>query len=351
MRPTGRTCLHFPTAPTEVAPSTSGTISGPSPQQQSEQSYQHLAQRAAPPPNLRGLQLVHVGVTLAPTKPANPTPAQLQMQATMEAYAGPYDVPGEPAPVRAQVFFHSNHRESAQAGGASKKFVEGLVAKLKLSHLVLVGRGSAAAVRQLTQALIDAGKLPPPPGATADRIRRMQAEFGIGMDCAGYVMANVERGGHVKGNRGNSCSSFLGEAIKAGQFRRAPGGLSAMAEAKPGDVLHLAPDNDGREHNVAIFSRETLAAADPRRTLVAGLRADADSTGEVKALLDGPLEMFEIHCSGGGDVERGVRKEYWFHNPATDTWGVMIPGQKDILVSPHGPGNHPSGTLYSKKGA
>lgn len=345
LRPsTQATPLDFPPTPTAATPSL--------PALSAEQRYQQLATRNAPPPNLRGLTLERAGNAALTPMAHVPTAAQKQMDAVMDAFAGPYDVPGEPKPVHAQVYFHSNHPLNNPKGSAAPKRVVATVIQDLNRHAkptinannVLAARGTPDEVRKVTQAMIDAGHLPSGPGSVAERIRLMQNQFYLGVDCIGFVMANV--GG--KGDRSGGCENYL---LASGRFSRAPGGLSAMASAKPGDALHLTPDAEGRQHNVMIYSNDVIAANDPRRASLARMTPEHGSNAKVGALNEGgPLRIFEIRCSGGGQVERGVRRELWFHNESNDTWGVTIPGSKEIFMSTKGPDGHPSGVLFSRRG-
>ncbi len=56
-------------------------------------------------------------------------------------------------------------------------------------RLVKAGRGTPGMVSRLTQKLINLGKIPPSEGgeSLATRIRQMMFDYGIGVDCAGYV--------------------------------------------------------------------------------------------------------------------------------------------------------------------
>ena len=91
---------------------------------------------------------------------------------------------------------------------------------------VVTGKASPEQVRRVTQALIDAGKLPPR-GSDRAAIRQLQFDHGIGLDCSGYAFKAFHQ---MRGTR---------EA----QPGHLPSGTRRFDDPKalrPGDLVRLA---------------------------------------------------------------------------------------------------------------
>jgi hypothetical protein len=136
-------------------------------------------------------------------------------------------------------------------------------------HYAVYGRPKPAQIAAITQALIDAGQfdaLRKKYRTLTDRqlIRRMQREFGIGIDCAGYVQLafiyaftgsdddpkKIRLNLGLQERRGNERLSDL----PSSHFKK----LASVTDAETGDLLVLRPrdgDIDRAWHTVMIVER------------------------------------------------------------------------------------------------
>lgn len=171
------------------------------------------------------------------------------------------------------------------------------------------GRATPEQVRAVTQALIDAGRLPESSTDAPDlpmRIRQMMADHGIGLDCAGYTQqAYLESRGVVRSATGlnpNIENENLSNLSSKG-FARV-----ALSNARPGDLLVLNPPKDGE-------SGHTLIVYDHRE-------ATPDETADLRAKkFEGRIEAFVVDSSYGSDgqfVRGGVMQQIWFRDQKGD---------------------------------
>lgn len=243
--------------------------------------------------------------------------AQTKLDAVRDAFSGPYVVDG--AQVTARPMFRMFHAKP-----------DAIVATLGACAAragvppwpAIVGQCTPAQLVKLSQALIDAGCLPPGPGDAATRIRRMQWDYGIGVDCAGYsklaIAATAARAPEMYGPGWESFRDLDGK--RSGSFVR----LSS-AEARPGDLITLDPIPPERYgHNVVVYSRSTAETS--HKALLA-----AKHGPEVAAFLAsvGPHHVFEVDSSWGagaeGDPCGGFRRDAWIYDASTNMWGSFEP--------------------------
>jgi hypothetical protein len=283
---------------------------------------------------------------------------QQQLEAFRARFAGPYQVDG--AAVNAQPMFRMNVKNAANAKTAAAHAPElaQICAKAGIASAcgpARVGRPSPEQLVKVTQALIDAGKLPPPDAAhvtVTDRIRGMQWEWGIGVDCAGYTQqaaaeAHGPAGALFKQN-------LMGDIFSGMQKDMRFAGVD-IAHIRPGDVIHLdSPKHGEVGHNVICFSHSTLDPA-VRASLLA-----ARTTGdEGKAFLRGagPFHAFEVDSSWGageGSMVGGFRRDTWIYDESTFTWASYPSGQRGQPLLPHpmtGPQDELFGGAYRPRGA
>lgn len=210
---------------------------------------------------------------------------------------------------------------------------------------------------RVTQALVDAGGLAGVSPVTAQIIRDLQATYCIGVHCMGYVRAcQIELHGAQFDVYPNPPTPPPGKPPVTVTFSyilqnnrlydQQPGGLAAVARARPGDVLHLAasPRTDNREHNVVIRQHDILTTADPRWGSLASAPSLLSSRG--------PVHLLDIVQSAGGKNDiRGVRHETWLFDEASGAWAIHDPATKTIAFYAEGPGGHARGALYAPKRA
>ncbi|MBX3190775.1 MAG: hypothetical protein KF819_27505 [Labilithrix sp.] len=244
---------------------------------------------------------------------------QKRLDDVRDRFSGPYRVDG--ADVPAPPMFRMN---VVARSAAIQRELDTIGKRIGVQPLPSkLGQGTPRDLVKLTQALIDAGRLPPPPGDVASRIRQMQWDYGIGVDCAGYckeaLAATSPRPLPLRGPGWESFRDLDGA-------RRAAFAKVDVTEARPGDLITLdevPPERFG--HNVIVYSR---AVADAAR-----IQALGDQHGEkMKAFLatPGPHHVLEVDSSWGagasGSPHGGFRRDTWLFDASTKTWGHFIPG-------------------------
>jgi len=180
------------------------------------------------------------------------------------------------------------------------------------------GGGDPELVQRLTQALVDAGRLPAsvreahPPFESRDletRVRVMMSDYGIGYDEAGYVRQALA---HIAPTK----SSLV---------------RVSLATVRPGDVFARAP---GIPVGILRRVRELSPAEESERRQESGFE-----TGRIVA--------YEVDASHPfTDVDGGgVSREVWWHDEETGRWarsstacGVEAPF--DAVYRPAAPGAH-----------
>ncbi len=193
------------------------------------------------------------------------------------------------------------------------------------------------------QALLDAGKLPPADEDHTDeasRIRLMQWQWGIGVDCAGYTQ---QAAAAVHGPAGAAFKDGLMGDIFSGmkndpRFRRID-----VADIRPGDVIHLDnPKKGAVGHNVIVYDRTILdskkiaelLAHQPKlseEARVAGLRSAAEFfCGK------GPFHVLKVDSSwgaGNGNTEvGGYRRDQWIYDEGSKTWASFPGGKRELAL-------------------
>jgi V8-like Glu-specific endopeptidase len=138
-------------------------------------------------------------------------------------------------------------------------------------HYAVYGRAKPAQIAAITQALIDAGELDAlrrrrPSLTHRQLIRRMQREFGIGIDCAGYVQLAFIYAFMRSDNDSKQTRQNLGlqerrgnerlSSLPSSHFKK----LTSVTDAETGDLLVLKPrdgDADRAWHTVIIVERSS----------------------------------------------------------------------------------------------
>jgi hypothetical protein len=262
---------------------------------------------------------------------------QQRLDALRDAYSGPYAVGG--AKIAARPMFRMNHGANTPSMEAHQKEVDALAAKVGASgYAVRMGYASPRDLVKVTQALIDAGRLPP--GPDVERcVRQMQWEYGIGVDCAGYTNRALQAasglGPGALGIHQPGTEAFRGLDAN-GRFTKV-----APSSVRPGDVMTLDPaPGETWGHNVIVRGRAVLDGA-AKRSFEARFGAAA------RQLLcgPGPFHAIEVDSSWGAGPDGadfgGYRRDTWIYDESTKAWGFVQPGTTPpvFTVSADGPSN------------
>ncbi|MGH7296012.1 MAG: hypothetical protein ACRELB_13810, partial [Polyangiaceae bacterium] len=192
------------------------------------------------------------------------------------------------------------------------------------------GRATPDQVRRVTQALIDAGKLPAPsadyPTAPA-RIRKMMFDYGIGFDCAGYAQqAFLSARGLTRAQAGLA-SEPVGESLSK---LRAPFERVAPDTARPGDVVVLDPPTTSTAgHRAVVFDSRSLSA-----DAVGLLRSRSGA-----ALVVGRVSVLTLDSSwgaGGNPSVGGVGRHSFYYDADSKKWASADGGPVVFSASPYG---------------
>jgi len=242
---------------------------------------------------------------------------QGKLDGVREAFSGPYVVDG--AQVTARPMFRMNHARPA----AKVAMVETCAARVGVpARPAIYGQPTPKQLVKITQALIDTGCLPKGPGDVATRIRQMQWDHGIGVDCAGYskeaIAATAARRPELYAPGNESFRDLDGK--RAGSFAKL-----SVADARPGDLITLdaiAPEVWG--HNVVVYSRTT---ADASQKAVLGAKHGPELAAFLASA--GPHHVLEVDSSWGAGSEGnpcgGFRRDTWIYDASTKTWGSFDP--------------------------
>lgn len=235
-----------------------------------------------------------------------------------DAFSGPYRAEGQSILVRPQFRMTGGYNDDNAKAHTSE------LRALSSAHYYRASKGCSTPtdVTKMTQALIDAGKLPPGPTATLpDRIRAMQWEYGIGVDCAAYTRAAFEAihgaGKHRLLPLGTEGFRELGTNAN---FRKID-----VTSVKPGDLMTLAAPAGDVGHNVIVRDRRELDGPG-RAAALAQLPRHGESA---MAFLSepGPIHLIEVDSSWSagkhGDSAGGYRSDIWLYNASTKTWGYV----------------------------
>ena len=295
--------------------------------------------------------------------------AHLQMQGRMDAYFngffGKYTVGG--ATVSAAPFFRmANGAAGSSESLKAKVFaVTGRrTAEFNMAvHMCAYGRCNAEQLQTVTQALIDKGKLAEVrqkydamseadfraqhgsasrPLSDENAIKMMQYDYGLGVDCAGYVQQaflDVHGGSRQDwGLQPRIGDEDLSNLKNNRNFDRA----TSPANTVPGDLMFLSPPAPGDVgHTVLVRDRAELTA-DQARGLT-GLDTFASPGDKVQRV--------ELQGSWGasyGNLDKGgLQNRVVLYNEASGKWADVERG----AVVPHdkGPYDHPLEGIYHPK--
>jgi len=307
-------------------------------------------------------------VTGIATAEPEKTPAQQRLDAYRATYAGPYRVDGQS--VTASPQFRMNHGQNQANApylpgkGVDRKSEHGLallaacsrahVSEQALCHC-LVGGPTASELRSVTQALIDAGMLPSGPGSVQARIKTMQWQHGIGIDCTDYVI-----GGAMAANGKTRAQIEIPYGDATLPMTASDYFLSADANphlvrtdarhAKTGDVFCLTPTPpETIGHRAVVYANKTL---DDSR--IAELAHEHGSIVS-RFAQGGPVHAIEVDASWGagphGGSWGGVRRDTWLYNESTKQWAELNQRQEEgrhatFELTHHGPADEKLHGVY-----
>jgi hypothetical protein len=289
--------------------------------------------------------------SLSPIAASSPTERAADVQARLDgvrdAFSGPYRAEGQV--VTARPMFRINAGFNTKQMESHAKELDALARRVGANGpAARYGYGSPANLVKVTQALIDAGALPPgPPGKLADRIRAMQWEWGVGVDCAAYTRyaleAATQKSGASMGLQPPGFENFTGLAHNSG-FARV-----SVTDVRPGDVMTLTNPID-YGHNVIVHGR--VVVDDERKAVLLEWLPPA-----ARPMLEsaGPHHMIEVDSSWGagesGAAWGGYRRDTWLYDESAKQWGYVNPhtSPPSFEVSPLGPaGDRFSGAFRAR---
>jgi len=266
--------------------------------------------------------------------------AKVQLNAVRDSFSGPYKVKGES--VQAIPQFRRNMANSKNAETAKRHWNElvAICTKAKVSLDAITnaykGQPTPEELVQVTQALIDAGKLPPPTYANTvveKRIRQMQYDWGIGINGTAYVGAAAVA---VHGNGAQSLidgkdpSDDIYSILQTPAFKKVAGPKDICT----GDIIHL--ETPGSDDYAIVYSHEiaTNWALDKLSVSYVG-NPDA-----LRSFLSrkGPIHVLTVDSSLNhtvGENESGLCRETWLYDESSGEWGSIVP--RNPISSPDAP--------------
>jgi hypothetical protein len=232
-------------------------------------------------------------------------------------------------------------------------------------HMAAYGRATPEQLRMVTQALIDNGKLadvrskyePMDPAAfkaahgnvsnhplsNESAIKLLQWDYGMGIDCAGYVqqafLATHDGSRSTYGLQSRIGDEDLTHLRGNSAFERA----TTPVDARPGDLIILKPPaGDTIGHTVLVHDRHQVSAAEG--SALGGFGAFAGPTDKVHRI--------EVEASWGarnGNLDvGGVQRREFLFNEASGKWADVEGGTvKPQDVGPYR--GHPLEGVYHPK--
>jgi hypothetical protein len=268
---------------------------------------------------------------------------QARLDAFRDSFSGPYVVHGERVSARPMFRMNGGFNDGLLREHESTLSV--ICRKASVPPRALadakVGRPTPEELRVVTQALIDAGALSTErDGSLEQRIRRMQWEWGIGVDCAGYTEQAARAARHEP-----SRPPTHGDAFARLARDRSMKNVT-VREIRSGDVIHLdRPSPSDVGHNVIVYAHRPVAA-DDRAALTA--RAGAIANGFFAG--KGPFHLLEVDSSWGagpsGADYGGFRRDEWLFDEGSSTWLYFEPWSQTFGTSNVGPHAEPYAGAY-----
>ncbi len=264
--------------------------------------------------------------TVAPDAPPPGSAIQARLDAFRERATPVFTAEGRSVPVRVPFrmpvprtaiddprntsLWVANER-TVEANGAAVK-AAGKAAGLSDDDMSRLhdGRATPDQVRAVTQALIDAGRLPKSSPDAPDlpmRIRKMMVEHGIGLDCAAYSQqAYLASRGLTRRQTGLDANIEMENLsnLSSKGFARV-----ALRDARPGDLLILNPPKGEQVGH-------TLIVYDHREA------TPEEATALRREGLQGRIEAFVVDSSFGSHASfdrGGVMQQVWWRDEK-GTW-------------------------------
>jgi hypothetical protein len=267
-----------------------------------------------------------------------------KLDAVRDAYAGPYQILGQTVAVAPQFRMNGgrNHADFFTSTGtltSRGKEVHDILARAGIANPngVMLGYGSPASLVKATQALYYAGKLPllPAPATLADRVRKMQWDNGIGVDCVDYCLHALSQ---IKGRSIDALGLHAGvDPFSSTDHAKAFTHVDAQS-ARPGDIVALThPTEVG--HRVIVREHTVVGASDAKAAEVVRRWGTAASTFFRGA---GPFHVYAVDSSWGaedGQPFGGYRSDTWVYDAGGKSWMSYSPHTDDrgVHVSKAGP--------------
>jgi cell wall-associated NlpC family hydrolase len=211
------------------------------------------------------------------------------------------------------------------------------------------GHGTPQQVRTVTQALLDAGKLPVgdgKPASAATRVRQMMCDYGLGFDCSGYTQqAFLAAQGVTRAQVGFANPTNEGlSALGPPHFQR----VAAPEDARPGDVVVLGPpEGETVGHRAIIAERHELTSGELQRL--------GCSPADRATLAAGHVTVFAVDSSWGSGADPslgGVQRHTWLYDAATKRWGTVDAGAGGaVRLSARPYADHPLEGIYRYAGS
>lgn len=184
----------------------------------------------------------------------------------------------------------------------------------ELGH-VLIGRGTPQQIKLVAQALIDAGKLPPPPpDELNDRVRTMMCGYGVGLDCAGYSQqAFLASRGIPRSQTGLKDIDLEDlKGLTGKGFKRVP-----QSQMREGDLVILGPRPKEQTGHTLIVRSSRLATPE-EAAAVAKLAEPGWKSPDPSKLRR--VELDSSYGNGGKPEAGGVMRQIFWHDEANNVW-------------------------------
>lgn len=256
--------------------------------------------------------------------------ARAAIDGTRAAYSGPYTVEGQRVTATPMFRLTNGYASQTKIGELPKVVGEAL------ARAMSCGQASPAQVVAATQKLIDAGKLPPPPGDVAARIKQMQWQYGVGIDCARFTRGAINA---VSGKSDVQLGIDKDLGMRLLDWNPHFAKVK-LADLRPGDVMTLDPKpGETVGHNVIV--RDRMVASDAQKQELA--RVHGPIAGAFLASA-GPHAILQVDSSwgagSGGASFGGYRRDTWIHDASNRSWGYFEAATGSFRVSPDGPSTY-----------
>lgn len=266
-----------------------------------------------------------------------------------DRFSGPYRVDGQS--VRARPMFRMNtadafNRELLQRNLPALRAACTKAGLANEMNLCIAGRGSPEQLVRVTQALLDANRLPPADSkhtTVESRIRLMQWQHGIGVDCAGYTQ---QAAAFAHGAEGRVfAQNLMGDVFTNMRNDRRFVDIDPE-DIRPGDVIHL--DHPKRAqgavgHNVIVRDHSQITAGELARipAIGPGVAEYSEATRQFLAS-SGPFHRYTVDSSWGAGEEGndygGYRRDTWIYDASSGRWATLTPEAPRLLYcDPRGP--------------